>query len=101
MSPQTKNLFFQGMVVAILFCLINNEVMTQLKKFCGDRLDTRNNPSMAMTQYTVRNHDNHVGNHRNHDKVVNHGNNHDHKTNLDSRPEEIKYYAAQWGGGGG
>ena len=85
MSPQTKNLFFQGMVVAILFCLINNEVMTQLKKFCGDRLDTRNNPSMAMTQYTVRNHD----------KVVNHGNNHDHKTNLDSRPEEIKYYAAQ------
>ena len=71
------------MVVAILFCLINNEVMTQLKKFCGDRLDTRNTPSMAMTQYTVRNH-------VNHDKHVSHG----HKNNHVSRPEEIKYYAA-------
>jgi hypothetical protein len=78
--------WFQGMVVAILFCLINNEVMTQLKKFCGDRLDTRNNPSMAMTQYTVRNHVNH--------------DNHGHKNNHVRRPEEIKYNAAQWRGGG-
>jgi hypothetical protein len=44
------------MVVAILFCLINNEVMQQLKKFCGDHLNEARNPqSMAMTQYTVRN----------------------------------------------
>jgi hypothetical protein len=44
------------MVVAILFCLINNEVMTQLKKFCGDHFtDNRNVQSMALTQYTVRN----------------------------------------------
>ena len=45
------------MVVAILFCLINNEVMVQLKKFCGDRFTDNNRApqSMAMTQYTVRN----------------------------------------------
>ena len=52
----TSVFFLQGMVVAILFCLINNEVMTQLKKFCGDHFtDNRNVQSMALTQYTVRN----------------------------------------------
>ncbi|XP_059097842.1 diuretic hormone receptor-like isoform X2 [Tigriopus californicus] len=44
---------FQGLVIAILFCLINSEVSFQLKKFFGDHIDTRHQ-SMAMTQYTVR-----------------------------------------------
>lgn len=39
-------------MIAILFCLINNEVSFQLKKFFGDHIDTRHQ-SMAMTQYTV------------------------------------------------
>lgn len=43
------------MVVAILFCLINNEVIMEIKKFFGQHLDQLNGPqSMAMTQYTVR-----------------------------------------------
>ena len=46
---------FQGMVVAILFCLINNEVLMELKKFFGQHIEPFNGPqSIAMTQYTVR-----------------------------------------------
>lgn len=44
------------MVVAILFCLINNEVIQEVKKFFGQHLDPLglNGPqSMAGTQYTV------------------------------------------------
>merc|ERR1712156_146547 len=46
---------FQGMVVAILFCLINNEVIVEVKKFFGQHIDSGlNGPqSMAMTQYTI------------------------------------------------
>ena len=45
----------QGVVVAILFCLINNEVIMEVKKFFGQHMDSGlNGPqSMAMTQYTV------------------------------------------------
>ena len=44
----------QGMVVAILFCLNNNEVIMELKKFFGQHMEQINGPqSMAMTQYTV------------------------------------------------
>ena len=43
------------MVVAILFCLINNEVLMELKKFFGQHIEPFNGPqSIAMTQYTVR-----------------------------------------------
>ncbi|XP_059093094.1 diuretic hormone receptor-like isoform X2 [Tigriopus californicus] len=42
---------FHGLVIAILFCFINNEVSIQLKKFFGDHINTRHR-SMAMTQYT-------------------------------------------------
>eukprot|EP00096_Caligus_rogercresseyi_P007861 TRINITY_DN25999_c0_g1_i1.p1 TRINITY_DN25999_c0_g1~~TRINITY_DN25999_c0_g1_i1.p1 ORF type:complete len:204 (+),score=19.83 TRINITY_DN25999_c0_g1_i1:192-803(+) len=48
---------FQGTVVATLFCLVNSEVISQLRKFCGDRfISDRSraaNQSIAMTQYTV------------------------------------------------
>ena len=50
-----KKKILQGMVVAILFCLINNEVIVEVKKFFGQHIDSGlNGPqSMAMTQYTV------------------------------------------------
>jgi len=45
---------FQGMVVAILFCLINNEVQMELKKFFGQHIEPFNGQqSIAMTQYTI------------------------------------------------
>ncbi|XP_071746259.1 diuretic hormone receptor isoform X2 [Lepeophtheirus salmonis] len=48
---------FQGTVVATLFCLINSEVISQLRKFCGDRFISERsrtaNQSIAMTQYTA------------------------------------------------
>jgi len=46
---------FQGVVVAILFCLVNNEVINEVKKFFGQQTGSGlNGPqSMAMTQYTV------------------------------------------------
>ena len=45
---------FQGMIIAILFCFMNSEVIFQLKKLFGTRFNS-NLPqqSMAMTQYTV------------------------------------------------
>ena len=47
----------QGMIVAILFCLINNEVIFQVKKFFADRTGVGQqggrHPSLALTQYTV------------------------------------------------
>ena len=49
----------QGMIVAILFCLINNEVIFQVKKFFADRTghgQGGRHPSLALTQYTVRSH---------------------------------------------
>ena len=48
---------FQGMVVAILFCFMNSEVIGQLKRFINVSLDgtNRQGQSMAMTQYTVIN----------------------------------------------
>ena len=45
------------MIVAILFCLINNEVIFQVKKFFKDRTgfgQGGRHPSLALTQYTVR-----------------------------------------------
>ena len=44
------------MIVAILFCLINNEVIFQVKKFFKDRTgfgQGGRHPSLALTQYTV------------------------------------------------
>ena len=44
------------MIVAILFCLINNEVIFQVKKFFADRTGQGQggrHPSLALTQYTV------------------------------------------------
>ena len=46
----------QGMIVSILFCLINNEVIFQVKKFFADRTgfgQGGRHPSLALTQYTV------------------------------------------------
>ena len=47
--------YFQGMVVTILFCFMNSEVIAQLKRFINLSLDgtNRQTQSMAMTQYTV------------------------------------------------
>ena len=43
------------MVVTILFCFMNSEVIGQLKRFINISLDSTNRQtqSMAMTQYTV------------------------------------------------
>ena len=43
------------MVVAILFCFMNSEVIVQLKRFINISIDgtNRQGQSLAMTQYTV------------------------------------------------
>ena len=47
---------FQGMVVAILFCFMNSEVIGQLKRFVNLSMGVPTQPgqSIAMTQYTVK-----------------------------------------------
>ena len=51
-----RKLTFQGMVVAILFCFMNSEVIGQLKRFVNLSMGGPNQPgqSIAMTQYTVK-----------------------------------------------
>ena len=55
MHPSVLCILLQGVVVAILFCLVNNEVINEVKKFFGQQTGSGlNGPqSMAMTQYTV------------------------------------------------
>jgi hypothetical protein len=83
--------FDQGMVVAILFCLINNEVMVQLKRFCGEQLtDNRNPQSMAMTQYTVRNNNQLMPLH-NHNNLNHNHQQQQHQHQMINGTDEIKF----------
>lgn len=53
-SIQAVTTSFQGMVVAILFCFMNSEVIGQLKRFLNLSMGSGNQhrQSIAMTQYT-------------------------------------------------
>ena len=47
-------IMFQGCIVAILFCLMNSEVISELKKYFGQYHQSLHGPqSLALTQYTV------------------------------------------------
>ena len=47
-------IMFHGCIVAILFCLMNSEVISELKKYFGQYHQSLHGPqSLALTQYTV------------------------------------------------